>query len=85
MDVGCSEWGFTMSFGLHLALLFINLATTLAQYNSQSYYPYAQPQHMKVLKHCLYIQFGSGKQLAGVYRLNHDTKRSFGLSLTPIF
>jgi hypothetical protein len=47
-------------------------------------HPYAHPQHMKVLKHLIYIQYGCGKQSAGVYSLNHDTTTSFGIRLTPI-
>jgi hypothetical protein len=38
-----------------------------------------------VLKHFIYIQYGCGKQSAGVYSLNHDTTTSFGIHLTPIF
>ncbi len=46
--------------------------------------PISQPQHMKVLKHFIYFQYGCGMQLAVVYSLNHDTATSFGLRLTPI-
>ncbi len=48
-------------------------------------HPCAHPQHMKVLKHFLYIQYGCGMQSVVVYSLNHDTIMSFGLHLTPIF
>ncbi len=54
-------------------------------YNSVRVHPYAHPQHMKVLKHLIYIQYGCGKQSAGVYSLHHDTTTSFGIRLTPIF
>ena len=48
-------------------------------------HPCAHPQHMKVLKHFLYIQYGCGMQSVVVYSLNHDTITSFGLHLTQIF
>ena len=46
-------------------------------------HPYAHPQHMEVLKHFVYIQYGYGIQSEVVYSLNHDTStiRSFGLRL----
>jgi hypothetical protein len=46
---------------------------------------------MKVLKHFLYIQYGSGQQSVVVYSLNHDITAAFGLRppfgllLTPIY
>jgi hypothetical protein len=40
---------------------------------------------MKVLKHCMYIQYRCGMQSVVVYSLNHDTTMSLGLRLTPIF
>ncbi len=40
---------------------------------------------MKVLKHCIYIQYGCGMQSAVVYSLNHDTMMSFWLCLTQIY
>ena len=48
-------------------------------------HPYAHPQHMKVLKHIVYFQYGCGMQSVVAYSLNHDTTMSFGLHLTPIF
>jgi hypothetical protein len=38
-------------------------------------YPYAHPQHLKVLKHFVYIQYRCGMQSMGVcsLNLNHDT------------
>jgi hypothetical protein len=42
-------------------------------------HPYAHPQHMKVLNHFLYIQYGCGMKSGMVYSLNHDTITSFGL------
>jgi hypothetical protein len=43
-------------------------------------YPYAHPQHLKVLKHFVYIQYGCGMQSKGVCGLNHDTTTSYRLS-----
>jgi hypothetical protein len=57
----------------------------LHRYTSVRVHPYAHPQHMKVLKHFIYMQYGCGMQSVVVYSLNHDTTRSFGLHLTPIF
>ncbi len=58
----------------------------LHSYNSVIVHPYAHPQHMKVLKHFMFIQYGCGMQSVVVYSLNHDhdTTTSFGLRLTPI-
>jgi len=36
-------------------------------------YPYAHPQHLKVLKHFAYIHYGCGMQSMGVCSLIHDT------------
>jgi hypothetical protein len=46
-------------------------------------HPYAHPQHLKVLKHVVYIQYGCGKQSMGVCSLNHDTATSYRLGHTP--
>jgi hypothetical protein len=35
-------------------------------YYSIRMHPYAHPQHLKVLKHFVYIQYGCGMQLMGV-------------------
>jgi hypothetical protein len=37
-----------------------------AWYNSVRVHPYAHPQHIKVLKHFVYIQYGCGMQSSGV-------------------
>jgi hypothetical protein len=60
------SWGYslnhdtTMSFGIHLAPIFQNMAPTLHRYNSVRVDPYAHPQHMnmKVLSTLLIIQIG---------------------------
>jgi len=57
----------------------------LLRYNSVRVHPYAHPQHMKVLKHFLYIEYGCGMQSVVAYSLNHDTTMSFGPRLTTIF
>jgi hypothetical protein len=46
-------------------------------------YPYAHPQHLKVLKYFLYIQYGYGMQLMEAVGLNHDTTTSYRLGHTP--
>ena len=46
-------------------------------------YPYAHPQHLKLLKHFVYIQYGCGMQSMGVCSLNHDTTTSYRLGHTP--
>jgi hypothetical protein len=50
-------------------------------------HPYAHPQHSKVLKQFVYIQYGCGIQSMGVGSLNHDTTTSYRLSTQqyPIF
>ncbi len=45
---------------------------------------YARPQHMKVLNHFLYIQYGHAMQSGMVYSLNQDTTAHLGSAL-PIF
>jgi hypothetical protein len=48
-------------------------------------HPYVHPQHLKVLKHSVYIQHGCGMQSMGVFSLNHDTTTSYRLGHTPFF
>jgi hypothetical protein len=45
----------------------------LHRYNSVRVHQYAQPQHMKVLKHFKHIQYRCEMQSAVVYSFNHDT------------
>jgi hypothetical protein len=52
-------------------------------FSSIRVYPYAHPQHLKVLKQFVYIQYGCGMQSMGVCSLNHDTTTSYRLSNTP--
>ena len=53
----------------------------LQRYNSVMVHPYAHPQHMKVLKHFVYFQNGSGRQSVVAYSLNHDTTAHLGSTL----
>jgi hypothetical protein len=47
----------------------------------------AFPHHMKVLKHFLYIQYGSGQQSAVVYSFHHSIPTPLGSALpqSPIY
>jgi hypothetical protein len=56
---------------------------TFTMYKGIRVYPYAHPQHLKVLKHLVYIQYGCGMQSMGVCSLNHDTATSYRLGHTP--
>jgi hypothetical protein len=49
----------------------------LCQYNSVKVHPYVYPQHMMVLKHVSYIQYGCGKESVVVYSLNNVIMLSF--------
>ena len=90
MDVGCSQWWLTastMTPQCHLGPALPQLSKIrphLHRYNSVRVYPYAHPQHMKVLNHFLYIQYRCGMQSVVVYSLNHDTTMSYGIHLTPV-
>ena len=44
--------------------------------------PYTHSQHIKVLKQCIYIQYGYGMLFTWVWSLNHHIA-SHGLSHTP--
>jgi hypothetical protein len=48
-------------------------------------HPYAHLQHLKMLKHFLYIQYECGMPSVGVCSLNHDTTISYRLGHTPFF
>ncbi len=67
----------TMSFLLRLTPIFQNLAPPLHQYNCVWVHPNTFPQHMKVLKHFKYMQYGYMMQNGVVYSLNNDTTMSF--------
>ncbi len=90
MDMRCSQRWFTASTitpKCHVCSAlpqFSNIWPHRYRYNSVRMHPYSHPQHMKVLKHFIYIQYGCGMQTAVIYSINHDTTMSFGLRLTPI-
>ena len=46
---------------------------------------YAHPQHIKVLKHFVYIWYGCGMQSEADCSLNNETTIPFALTHTPIF
>ncbi len=75
----------TMSFRFGHNPIFQNLAPTPHRYYSVRVTPYAHSQHIKVLKHIVYIQYGCGMQSEASCSLNHDTPVSFGFAHTPIF
>jgi hypothetical protein len=65
--------------------IFPKIHPHLHMYYGIRVHPYAHPQHLKVLKHFLYIQYGCGIQSMGVGSLSHDTTTSYRLSHTPFF
>jgi hypothetical protein len=71
--------------GLGLSSIFLKSTPALHRRNSVRVHPYAHPQHIKVLKHCVYIWHGSGKQSVRVRSLNHDITTSLGVGLSSIF
>jgi hypothetical protein len=75
----------TTSLGLGLSSIFLKSTPALHRCNSVRVHPYAYPQHIKVLKHCVYIWHGCGKQSVRVCSLNHDITTSLGLGLSSIF
>ncbi len=75
----------TISFGLGYTPNFQNLAPTPHRYYTVRVNPYAHSQHIKVLKHIVYIQYGCGMQSEASCSLNHDTPASFGFTHTPVF
>ena len=55
----------------------------LCQCNCVRVHPYAYPQHMMVLIHFLFIQYGCGKQTVVVYNLNNVIMPSFHSHTDP--
>ncbi len=68
----------TTSLGLSPTPIFLKSTPELYRRNSVRVYPYAHPQHIKVLKHFVYIQY---VQSMGVWSLNHDIATSSGSAL----
>ena len=82
MDVGCSLGPLaasTMTPQRHLAQPYPICTGVTVRLD-----PQAQPQHMNVLKHFMYIQYGCGMQTARVCSLNHDITLSLGPHLTAM-
>jgi hypothetical protein len=61
------------------------MVPTPHRYYSVRVNPYAHSQHIKVLKHIVYIQYRCGMQSEASCSFNHDTPVSFGFAHTPIF
>ncbi len=64
---------------------FLKFSPYLQRYSSVRVHPYAHPQHIKVLKYIVYIQYGCGIQSEASFSLNHDTTTLFGFRHTAIF
>jgi hypothetical protein len=82
MDVGCSLGPLaasTMTPQRHLAQPYPTCTGVTVRLD-----PQAQPQHMNVLKHFIYLQYGCGMQTARVCSLNHDITLSLRPHLTPM-
>jgi len=75
----------TTSLGLGLSSIFLKSTPDLHRRNSVRAHPYAHPQQIKVLKHCVYIWHGCGMDSKWVWSLNHDITTSLRLCPTPIF
>ena len=61
------------------------LSQYLHRHNSLRFHPCAHPQHMKVLKHFIYLYIGCWMQSAGLCSLNHDTTTSIGSTLPQLY
>jgi hypothetical protein len=70
---------------LHLTVTqYCQNLTQLQRYNSIRVHLYhACLPHWKVLKHCIHVQYGCGKQSKVVYSLNHDIMALFPLNRNP--
>ena len=78
MDVGCSLQGvwslnhaITTSLGLRPTPIFVKSTPDLQRRNSVRVHPYTHQQHIKVLKHFVYIWYRCGVQSTGVWRPWH--------------
>ena len=68
----------TTSFSLRQTPIFQNLPPPLHHHNCVRVHHNAFPQHMKVLKHFIYVYYGCVMQSGVVYSLNkNDTTMSF--------
>ncbi len=70
MDVGCSPWGFgasTMTLQHHSGSAIPQLSkNSPLTCNSVRVHPYTHSQHIKVVKHFIFIIYGCGMQSTGV-------------------
>ena len=93
MDVGCRLRGFeastmTLQHDSHSVIPPISrkIHNHLQRHISVRVHPHVHPQHIKVLKHIVYIWYGCGMQSTGLWSLNHDFKTWLTLrSNTPNF
>ena len=69
----------TTSLGLGHSPFFLKFTPICTCNTAIRMHPYANPQHLKVLEHFVYIQYGCGMQSMGVCSLNHDTATSYRL------
>ena len=75
----------TTSLRLHPTPMFLNSIPDLHRPNTVRVDPYAHPQHIKVLKHYVYILHGRGMHSKQVWSLNHEITTSLRLCPSPIF
>ena len=82
LQYGCGmQFGTSCSLNHDTTTSFGSTLPHLHRHNSLRFHPCAHPQHMKVLKHFIYIYIGCWMQSAGACSLNHDTTTSFGSTL----
>jgi hypothetical protein len=74
----------TSSLGLRSTSISPKINPDLHRHNSVRVDPYAHPQHIKVLKHFVYIQYGCGMQSEAYVNHSHDITTSLRLRSTPI-
>ena len=82
LQYGCGmQFGTSCSLNHDTTTSFGSTLPHLHRHNSLRFHPCAHPQHMKVLKHFIYVYIGCWMQSAGACSLNHDTTTSFGSTL----
>jgi hypothetical protein len=81
----------TTSFRLGHTQFHLKFTPTCTHFTAVRMHSHAHSQHLKVIKHFVYIQYGCGMQLMGVWSLNNDAitsyrlgHTSFPLKFTPI-
>jgi hypothetical protein len=75
--------GIATSLALRSTTIFLKPTPNLHRNNSVRVDPHAHPQHVKVLKHFVYIKYGCGMHITGGLSLNHDISTSLALRSTP--